>query len=40
MDLLVILAVLATLFICARFGVDSRPVFDERPEGERFGALT
>jgi hypothetical protein len=23
----------------ARFGVDSRPVFDERREGERFGAL-
>ena len=25
--------------VAARFGADSRPVFDERREGDRFGAL-
>ncbi len=37
----IILIAVITLFglASARFGRDSRPLFDERREGERFGAL-
>ena len=37
--LLAFLIVSAVLVAAPRFGRDSRPVFDERPESWRFGSL-
>lgn len=40
MELLVVILVLVVLpFASIHYGTDSRPEFDERPHGERFGAL-
>jgi hypothetical protein len=37
--LFVFIIVVAALVAAGRYGSESRPVFDERPEAFRFGAL-
>jgi hypothetical protein len=37
--LLLLIIVAAALVAAGRYGSESRPVFDERPEAFRFGAL-
>ena len=36
---ILLIATIVAGFASMRFAADSRPGFDERPEGERFGVL-